>query len=210
MPLTGAQPHPIRRRARRVAALALLLGAMAAPGSATEIPARPALRAAPPASPLAGHFALRDPSGRSVESEALTGRPYGLFFGFTHCPDICPTTLAQLSLALRAVPDPELRIYFVTVDPERDTPAALAAYMTGFDPRIVALTGERPAIDEAIEGFGITAERVALPGGDFTYAHSAAVLLVDENGLIVDRVAVGTEPEALAARLARVLAKAGP
>lgn len=202
------------RSACRRVTLAVILLALTGPGLAL---------AAEPAQPgpslaggglFAGHFLLREPSGTTVDSDALSGRPYGVFFGFTHCPDICPTTLARISLALRDIPDPDLRLYFVTVDPERDTAAALGPYMESFDPRIVALTGDRAAIDEAITSFGAVAERTALPGGGYTYGHTAAVLLVDENGLIADRIGAEGEEAVLSARLSRLArrpaAKAGP
>lgn len=183
--------------------LALPPAWLGAPAAAhAESPLRPPSYRTGAASPIAGAFQLQDPSGRTVESDALAGRPYGLFFGFTSCPDICPTTLAQLSLALRSLPDPDLRIYFITVDPERDTRASLGAYMQSFDPRIVALTGDRPAVAEAIASFGIVAERTVLPGDQYTYGHTAAVLLVDANGLIVDRIEASSDVSTLAARLA--------
>lgn len=189
-------------------ALAILLLAAAPAVPQAEMPMGPGARPAPyapgPADLFAGRFQLRDPAGRAVDSDALAGRAYGLFFGFTGCPDICPTTLSQISHALRALTDPALRIYFITVDPERDTPAVLGAYMESFDPRIVALTGPRPAVDEAVASFGIVAERTALPGGHYTYGHTAAVLIVDENGLIVDRIAAAADTAALVARLSRL------
>ncbi|KQT49165.1 electron transporter SenC [Methylobacterium sp. Leaf456] len=151
---------------------------------------------------LAGHFRLVAPDGTMVDSDALAGKPYGLFFGFTHCPDICPTTLAALSAALAQMPRTELPLYFVTVDPERDTPDVLAQYMTHFDPRIVALSGTREAIDEALASFGAVAQRTDLPGGGHVYGHTAAVLLIDGNGLIVDRLAAEEAPDRLAERLA--------
>ena len=201
------------RSTRRTGLLAgLLAGLLVATAPGLAQPARPMPAGA--ASLFAGHFLLTDPSGATVDSDALSGRPYGVFFGFTHCPDICPTTLARISLALRAVPDPDLRIYFVTVDPERDTGALLKPYMESFDPRIVALTGDRAAIDEAVASFGAVAERTDLPGGGYTYGHTAAVLLVDENGLIADRIGAEGEEAALSARLSRLArvraAEAGP
>ena len=199
---------PTRRPGRNLALAAMLVAVLTSGGvgfAQTTLPG--------PASLFAGHFLLRDTAGRPVDSDALSGRPYGVFFGFTHCPDICPTTLARISLALRDVSDPDLRLYFVTVDPERDTAATLGPYMESFDPRIVALTGDRAAIDEAVASFGAVAERTALPGGGYTYGHSAAVLIVDENGLIADRISAESEEATLSARLsrlARAQAKVGP
>jgi protein SCO1/2 len=200
--------RPSRSPCRRTL-LAGLLATLLASGAAEPAGSAPAAST----SLFAGHFLLRDTSGAAVDSDALSGRPYGVFFGFTHCPDICPTTLARISLALRGIADPDLRIYFVTVDPERDTAAALGPYMESFDPRIVALTGDRAAIDEAVASFGAVAERTALAGGGYTYGHTAALLIVDENGLIADRIAAEGEEAALTARLSRLARprpKAGP
>jgi len=194
----------VRRLGPYLACAASLLALLLLPVAAPALRAEPSARPGPAAGAglLAGHFRLVDPAGRTVDSDMLAGKPYGVFFGFTHCPEICPTTLAQLSSALRGIADPDLRIYFVTLDPERDTPAALASYMQSFDQCIIALGSDRAAIDEAVASFGIIAERIALPEGRYTYAHTAAVLVVDENGLIADRVSAEMEPTALAARLA--------
>lgn len=156
---------------------------------------------------LAGHFRLTAPDGTTVDTVDLAGKPYALFFGFTHCPDICPTTLAELSLALPRLPARALPVFFVSVDPERDTPEVLGNYMQSFDPGLVGLSGPRPAIDEAIRSFGIVARRADLAGGGYTYGHTAALLLINGDGLIVDRLGPGLGPDALAARLA---ALAGP
>ena len=106
-------------------------------------------------------------------------------------------------------PAANLRVYFVTVDPERDTRAILGAYMKSFHPHIVALTGERAAVNEALGGFGAIARRTDFPNGQYTYGHTAAVFLVDADGLIVDRVGIDGGVDALAARLA-ALAKDAP
>ena len=147
---------------------------------------------------IAGHFRLTAGDGTIVDSDDLASHPYALLFGFTHCPDVCPTILAELSLALALLPTNDLKVYFVTVDPERDTPNALAQYMTHFDPRIVALTGTRSAVDEALVSHGAVARRNDLPGGGYVYGHTAAIMLIDRNGLIVDRVG----PEVASGQLA--------
>jgi len=205
-PRTGAA-RPGRwsgtRRLRR--ALPALWFALLLPSAAGSVEATVPMPPDPvPASFVAGHFSLKDPAGRSVDTDALGERPYGLFFGFTQCPDICPTTLAQLSLALARIPDPALRVYFVTVDPERDTPAVLGQYMASFDPRIVALTGERPAVDEALASFGIVAKRHDQGEGRYAYGHTASLILVDENGVVIDRASADADVDTLTARLARL------
>ncbi|TGE01242.1 SCO family protein [Methylobacterium nonmethylotrophicum] len=194
----------------RPALAAILAGLTCLGPSARAQDAPPAPPARHGGSLLAGHFRLSAHDGATVESDDLAGRPYALFFGFTHCPDVCPTALAELSLALQRLPPRTLPVYFVSVDPERDTPEVLRRYMESFDPGIVGLSGSRMAVDEAILSFGIVARRTDLPGGGYTYGHTAAIFLVDGDGLIVDRLGSGLGPTALAARLAALAGPASP
>jgi protein SCO1/2 len=193
-----------------VAALTLLFPAL--PGRAAEAAPPPGVAASafPGAPFIAGHFRLASPDGAVVDSDDLSGKPYVVFFGFTHCPDLCPTTLSELSTALARLPAGDLRIYFVSVDPERDDPAALAQYMSNFDPRIVALTGTRSAVEEATASFGAVARRTDSPDGGYTYSHTAAILLIDGDGLIVDRIGADVGAERLARRLAALSGAAAP
>ncbi|WP_342153890.1 SCO family protein [Methylorubrum sp. SB2] len=181
---------------------AAALGLALSGAVATEAPPVPTRLAPANTGLLAGYFRLTASNGTTIDSDELVGRPYGLFFGFTHCPDICPTTLAALSAALARLPGRAPPLYFVTVDPERDTTEVLARYMTHFDPRIVALTGTRGAVEEALASFGAVARRTDLPGGGHVYGHTAAILLIDGDGLIVDRLSAEDAPDRLAARLA--------
>ncbi|RYE76669.1 MAG: SCO family protein, partial [Hyphomicrobiales bacterium] len=107
-----------------------------------------------------------------------------VFFGFTHCPDICPTKLFEISEVLRAAgPKGEkLKALFVTVDPERDTAETMKSYLGSFDPRIVGLTGDRAAIDGAVKAYRAYARKVPLKDGDYTMDHTALVYLMDKNG----------------------------
>ncbi|KQT69886.1 MULTISPECIES: SCO family protein [unclassified Aureimonas] len=186
----------------RLAALALLLG-LAAPGAALAETLAPAAEAA--ANLVAGHFRLTTGDGTVVDSDELVGRPYGLFFGFTNCPDICPTTLSDLTLALRSLPPAAgaLRIYFVSVDPA-DTAETLTRYAASFDPRIVPLGGGPDAVAEAISTFGVTVQKTDLGGGRTAFGHTASVFLVDGDGLIVDRTNMQDGPEVMAGKLARL------
>ncbi|SFU48858.1 protein SCO1/2 [Methylobacterium sp. 174MFSha1.1] len=161
---------------------------------------------------VAGHFRLIAPDGATVDTDERAGKPYVVVFGFTHCPDVCPTTLAELSLAIPKLPASakDLAFYFVTVDPERDTPEVLGRYMQSFDPRITGLSGARPAIEEATRGFGVVAQRTDLTDGAYVYGHTAALVLVDGDGLVVDRLPPGLGPDALAARLAALAAGTSP
>jgi protein SCO1/2 len=126
-------------------------------------------------------FALTDQDGKEVTERAFTTRPTAWFFGFTQCPDICPTTLAQLTLLLaRLGGDADrLNVVFVSVDPERDPPQLLKQYLSAFDPRIVGLTGTRAAIDAMAKAFFVYQAKVPSPDGGYTMDHTASILLTD-------------------------------
>ena len=130
-------------------------------------------------------FSLTDHLGRTFTARELQGKTTLVFFGFTHCPDVCPTTLVKLAQVKKAAAMPGLQVLFVTVDPQRDTPAAVGAYAHAFDPDFIGLTGDPKAIEKMTAAFGVAALRVDLPGGDYTMDHSAAVFLVDARGRVV-------------------------
>lgn len=124
--------------------------------------------------------------GETVLANAASEQWRLLFFGFTHCPDICPTTLERLA-RVRGGSDSlskKLRLEFVTVDPARDTPQAMEQYATYFDPAIRSLTGEPEAIQQFAEGAGIAFLKVPLDGGGYTMDHSAALVLINPQGRI--------------------------
>jgi len=128
--------------------------------------------------------ALTDQSGASFRATRLAGRPYALFFGFTHCPDICPTTLLQMSNLLQQLGADADRIIiiFVTVDPERDTPEVLESYLTSFDSRIIALTGTPAQIKSVAAAWKAVYDRIDEGNNAYTIAHSAHVYLMDRSG----------------------------
>jgi len=130
-------------------------------------------------------FQLTDHLGRAFTAAELQGRPSLVFFGFMHCPDVCPTTLVKLAQVKKAGALPGVRVVFVSVDPERDTPTALGLYVQAFDPDFIGLTGEASAIKRIATQFGVAVNRVDLPGGDYTMDHSAVVFLLDRRGRIV-------------------------
>ncbi|MGH8149636.1 MAG: SCO family protein [Steroidobacteraceae bacterium] len=151
-----------------------------------------------------GTISLVDQSGAAFTQARLRGAPALLYFGFTHCPDTCPTTLATLARVSRANVVPGLRVIFVTVDPARDTPPVLAGYVHAFDPHFMALTGPAPAIDAFAARLGIAFQRIDLPGGDYTIDHTAALFLLDAQARVV---AIFTAPFD-AARLEQDLGRA--
>jgi protein SCO1/2 len=138
-----------------------------------------------------GAFALTAHTGRAFGAADLTGHPTLVFFGFTHCPDVCPTTLVKLAQVKKTGALPGMRVLFVSVDPGRDTPAVLAPYVHAFDPDFIGATGDPAEIARLARKFGVAVARVDLPGGDYTMDHSAAVFLLDRHGQIV---AVFTPP----------------
>jgi protein SCO1/2 len=136
-------------------------------------------------------FELRDDRQRPFTQLDLRGAPTLMFFGFTNCPDLCPTTLATLAEVLRAKPLPGLKVLFVSVDPERDGPAVMHQYVTAFGPEFSGLTGPEAALAPLARSLSVAYQRVALPDGGYTMDHSAAVYLIDPKGRFV---AVFTPP----------------
>jgi protein SCO1/2 len=151
----------------------------------------------PGASAITGTFSLIDHDGRRVTEKDFQGKPYLVFVGFTHCPDVCPTTLFQMSEVLRATGEKgrDLRALFISVDPERDKPEVLKSYLASFDERIRGLTGDPAAVEAALKSFRGYARKVPLQGGDYTMEHSAFVYLMDEDGRFVSTFNLNRPPE---------------
>lgn len=152
-------------------------------------------------------FRLTTHKGEIVNSRALLGRPYAVFFGFTRCPGACPTMLTQIAQLLNVVGG-ELggeakgfRVYFVSLDPERDTPAALAEYLSSFGPSIVGLTGAKADVEAAAKSFHAYYRVVPIDGGDYLVEHAAVIYLVDAQGRSVDTIAMGEGREVALAKL---------
>jgi protein SCO1/2 len=143
-----------------------------------------------------GAFSLLDTRGAAISANELRGHPTLVFFGFTHCPDVCPTTLAMLAMVQKQVAglDPRLaglKVALITVDPERDSPEQLGRYVQSFGADFIGLTGSPPEIVNVTRSFGVAFARVDLPGGNYTMDHSATVFALDTQGRIV---AVFTPP----------------
>jgi protein SCO1/2 len=135
---------------------------------------------------IGGPFQLVEvKSERRFTDRELRGAPVAMFFGFTHCPDVCPTALSTATRWLAALgPDGDrLHFVFVTVDPERDTAAQMAQYLKSFDPRIVGLTGTRAQVDAVLKSYKIVAEKRPSQYGDgYAYDHTALIQLYDAHG----------------------------
>ncbi len=159
------------------------------------------------AAPYGGAFQLVDQQGAPQTEALLRGRPTALFFGFTHCPDVCPTTLFELAgyqKALKAAGQ-DLSIVFVTVDPERDTPEMLRVYTGSLSDDITALTGEPAKVEAMLKTFGAYSRKVP-QGDDYTMDHTASVLLLDREGRFTGTIAYGENPDTARAKLERLAA----
>ena len=160
-----------------------------APRASTGIPA------------IGGPFTLVDETGRKVTDADFRGAPTLVFFGYTHCPDVCPTTLFDMSQVLSKLPGAKVAGLFVTVDPERDTPAVLKDYLSSFDPRIHGLTGDRATIDKVLKEYRVFSRKVPGKDGEYTMDHSAIVYLMDKAGNFVASFNLERKPEDSAAQL---------
>ncbi len=144
-----------------------------------------------PVAAIGGPFTLVGADGKAFSSASLAGKPYAIFFGFTHCPDVCPTTLARLAKLRRQLGkgDDAVAIVFVTVDPERDGPAEVGAYAGLFGTPVIGLTGSPAQIDQVKKTFGIYSAKAPQPGGGYSVDHTATVFLMDEAGKFVATLA---------------------
>lgn len=136
------------------------------------------------ASSVGGPFALVTPDGAGFTERDLAGKPYAMFFGFTRCPDVCPTTLAGMAQLRKRMGDDGMKfeIVFVSVDPGHDTPADIGNYIALFGTPIIGLTGTTAQIDQIVKAWRAFYQKVPLEGGDYTIDHTAGVFLMDRNG----------------------------
>jgi protein SCO1 len=179
--------------------LVLFFGAILFVTGRVSSPISPAVAA------VGGPFHLEDQYGRQVSDADMKGKPFLVFFGFTHCPDTCPTTLFEISQVMHALgPDADRTgALFITVDPERDTPAVMKDYLSSFDPHLRGLTGDQAAVNAAIKAYRVYAKKVPLENGDYTMDHTAVVYLMDKDGHFVTPFSTQRTPEAEAADLRR-------
>ncbi len=159
------------------------------------------------ASAVGGPFRLTDHNGRIVTDHDFRGHPFLVFFGFTHCPDVCPTALFEVSEVLGKLGPDAARAsaLFITVDPERDTPEQMKDYLSSFDPRLVGLTGDPAAIAAVAKAYRVYVKKVPLEGSDYTMDHTALVYLMDKDGRFVAPFNLKRQPEDAAADLRRYL-----
>ena len=156
---------------------------------------------------IGGPFVLASARGGTVDSGALAGKPYAVFFGFTHCPEVCPTTLYEMSNSLAALGDAakDMRVFFITVDPARDTVAAMKDYVANFDPRIEALVPTEEQLAQLASDFRVYYNKVPTSDGGYTMDHTATIFLFGRDGRFVGTIAYDEAPEMRQAKLKRLV-----
>lgn len=154
---------------------------------------------------VGGPFRLTDQNGKTITDADLKGHPFLVFFGFTHCPDVCPTSLFEISEIFDKLGSDadKVNALFVTVDPERDTPAALKDYLSSFNPRVIGVGGDADALASVAKAYRVYYKKVPLKDGDYTMDHTAIVYLMDKNGRFVAPFSLKRKPEEAAADLRR-------
>lgn len=146
---------------------------------------------------VGGPFSLTDTSGARVTEKTLLGKPSILFFGFTYCPEVCPTTLYEMSTMLQKMGDDADRInaVFISVDPDRDTPQVMKEYLQAFDPHIRGFTGTPAETRTIAKAYRVYYKKVPVEGGDYTVDHTALVYLFDADGKFVSPLNLKQDPE---------------
>ncbi|PHY22087.1 SCO family protein [Caulobacter sp. BP25] len=158
---------------------------------------------------IGGPFNLVDMNGKPVTEQSLLGKPTAIFFGFTYCPEVCPTTLTDLTALLKMLgPDADkLNVVFVSVDPERDTPEQLRTYLSNFDPRIQGFTGTPETVAKAAKAYRVYYQKVPQDGGGYTIDHSSSIYLFDAKGQFVTPIAYQSPPDRALTQLRALLAR---
>lgn len=156
---------------------------------------------------IGGPFEMVDQTGKTVTEADFLGKPSVFFFGFTHCPDVCPTTLYEMSTYLEELGEDadKLNVAFVTVDPERDTPEIMGDYITPFDDHIVALSGTPEQVAKMGKAWRVYSRRVDQDDGEYTMDHTATIYMMDADGKFVGTIAYGEDSETVLAKLKRLV-----
>ena len=153
---------------------------------------------APPPSAIGAPFRLTGSDGKSVSDADLRGEVVVMFFGYTHCPDVCPTTLFEVSEIFRKLGEgAKVRGVFVSVDPERDTPEVLKDYLSSFDKRIIGLSGDRAALEPMLKAYRVYARKNPAANGEYSMDHSAIVYLMDRQMRFIGPLNIGEDDVAL-------------
>jgi protein SCO1 len=154
------------------------------------------------ASLVGGPFTLTADDGRGVSDADFKGHPFLIFFGYTHCPDVCPTELYEISQVLKELgPDTKVKALFVTVDPTRDTPDVMKSYLANFDPHIIGLSGTESQTKAIEHAYRVYAKKVPEQGGGYSMDHTAIVYLMDKNANFVSAFNLDRPAKVAAAEL---------
>lgn len=158
---------------------------------------------------IGGPFDLIKHDGSKITQDDIVGRDHAIFFGFTHCPDICPTTLMQTAGWLKELGEDseKLDFYFFSVDPERDTPEILSQYVNAFDPRITGVTGDIQEMEKTIKSYKVYSKRVELDDDDYTMDHAAYVLMFRAGGNFIGTISFDESQDTAIAKLRRLIKK---
>jgi protein SCO1 len=145
---------------------------------------------------IGGQFALQDGSGKTVTDETMRGRPFLVYFGYTHCPDVCPTELASISDVLAKMGEKAIPALFITVDPERDTPKAMQDYVSSFDPHVIGLSGSSQSVGAVEKAYRVFARKGQTQSdGGYSMDHSSIVYLMNKSGGFVEALNLERPPE---------------
>lgn len=163
-----------------------------------------------PGGGIGGPFKLAASTGGELSSDELKGKPFLVFFGFTRCPEICPTTVSDISTWLDALgPDgKEIKALFISIDPERDNAASMKDYLSSFNDRIVGLTGTPDEIAAVAKEYRVYYAKHPLKDGDYTMDHSAVIYLMDRQGKLAGTLTYGDQTSDAVAKLKRLLGSA--
>jgi cytochrome oxidase Cu insertion factor (SCO1/SenC/PrrC family) len=158
---------------------------------------------------IGGAFTLTDQDGKTVASDSLKGKPTLIYFGYTFCPDVCPTSLLLMETAIEKL-GPEapkkVNLVFITVDPERDTPELIKGYVGNFSPTFIGLTGTPEQIAQVARAYRVYFQKVpGKDGGPYLMDHSSIVYLLDRNGRFVTHFTHEAKAETIAAAVQRLL-----
>ncbi len=156
--------------------------------------------------PYGAPFKLVDMNGQPITEAALQDHPSMVFFGFTHCPEVCPTTLFEMKGWFDKLGDEgkNIKAYFVTIDPERDTPQLLKDYISNVTDRVVGITGNPSDVAAMAKAWSVYFKKVDTSGGDYTMDHTASVFLLNSKGQFHGTIAYGENPDTALAKLKRL------
>lgn len=198
---TNAPNPPSRASRLLIASATAVIGALALVAVWLTLAPKDANR-----SLVGGPFALEDGSGKTVTDQTLRGRPFLVYFGYTHCPDVCPTELARISDALSAMSNKAVPALFITVDPERDTPKVMQEYASSFGAHVIGLTGSPEQIGAVEKEFRVFARKGKVESdGSYSMDHSSVVYLMDKTGGFVEALNLDRPPQETAKEVERYL-----